>query len=192
MDFLKLVSEARTCRRFVQEKPMSKDDLLWLLTCASYSPCARNAQVLRYIAVHSPQKCAELFAHTRWAGALKDWGGPQEGERPTGFIAILSPKDCIALVHMDVGIAAQNIQLAAHSKGLGCCMHASFAREACTSLLQVPENMNIGLLLGLGVAREERRLAPMPKDGNFNYWRDEQAVHYVPKRSLEELVLAVL
>ena len=192
MDFLNFVSEARSCRRFVQEKAISKDDLLWLLTCAAYTPCARNAQVLRYVAVHSPQKCAELFASTRWAGALKDWGGPHEGERPTGYIAILSPVDCISLVHMDLGIAAQTIQLAAHSKGMGCCMHASFAREACTNLLQVPENMQIGLILALGMAKEERRLAPMPADGNFNYWRDERQVHHVPKRGLDELVLAVL
>jgi len=192
MDFLQLVSEARTCRRFVQDKRISPDDLDWLMACAGRVPCARNAQVLRYILVSSPEKCAELFVHTRWAGALKDWGGPVEGERPTAYIAILTPSESTALMHMDVGIVAQTIQLAAYTRGIGCCMHASFVRSSCMELLRVPANMQIDLILAFGMAKEERRLAPMPASGEFAYWRDAQGVHYVPKRAVSELVLARL
>lgn len=190
MDFQRLVSEARSCRRFVQAKRVTQEDTDRLMACASQVPCARNAQVLRYIVVRSPEKCAEVFSHTHWAGALKEWGGPVEGERPTAYIAVLCPKDCISLVYMDVGIASQTIQLEAHTLGIGCCMHASFNKKACATLLRVPENMQIALLLALGAAKEERRLAPMPADGNFNYWRDKDEVHFVPKRTPAELVLA--
>ena len=192
MDFLQVVSEARTCRRFVQDTRISQDDLDWLLECASRTPCGRNAQVLRYVLVSSPEKCAELFAHTRWAGALKDWDGPVDGERPTAYIAMLSPKETTALMYMDVGIAAQTMQLAAHTRSIGCCMHASFTRPACMELLRVPEDMQISLILAFGIAKEERRLAPMPPSGEFAYWRDAQGVHYVPKRAMSELVLARL
>jgi nitroreductase len=192
MDFLQVVSEARTCRRFVQDAGISQDDVNWLMECVSRTPCGRNAQVLRYVLVSSQEKCAELFPHTRWAGALKDWGGPAEGERPTAYIAILLPKESTAIMHMDIGIAAQTIQLAAHTRGIGCCMHASFERTACMALLRVPEDMHIGLLLALGMAREERRLASMPANGDFTYWRDAQGVHHVPKRTVPELVLARL
>ena len=192
MDFLQLVSGARTCRRFVQDARISRDDLDWLMECVSRAPCGRNAQVLRYVVASSPEKCAELFVHMRWAGALKDWDGPTEGERPTAYIAILSPKESTALMHMDTGIAAQTIQLAAHTRGIGCCMHASFMRPACMEALRVPEDMQIALILALGAAREERRLAPMPASGEFAYWRDAQGVHYVPKRAVSELTLAWL
>ena len=192
MTFLHLVSEARTCRRFAQDTRISQDDLHWLMECASRVPCGRNAQVLRYVLVNSPGKCAELFTHTRWAGALKDWDGPVEGERPTAYIAILSPKESTALMHMDVGIAAQTIQLAAHTRGIGCCMHASFIRPACADLLHVPGDMQPALILALGMVKEERRLAPMPANGDFSYWRDRQGVHHVPKRAVSELVLARL
>ena len=192
MDFLQIVSEARTCRRFVQDARISREDLDWLTACASRVPCGRNAQVLRYVLVSSPKKCAELFPHLRWAGALKDWNGPEDGERPTAYIAVLSPKESTALMHMDVGIAAQTIQLAAHTRNIGCCMHASFTRPACTELLGVPEDMQIALILAFGMAKEERRLAPMPANGDFAYWRDAQGVHYVPKREVSELTLARL
>jgi nitroreductase len=192
MHFLHLVSEARTCRRFVQDTPISQDDLNWLMECASRVPCGRNAQVLRYALVSSPAKCAELFTHMRWAGALKDWDGPAAGERPTAYIAMLHPKESSAITHMDVGIAAQTIQLAAHTRGIGCCMHGSFVRPACAEMLHVPEDMQIALILALGTAKEERRLAPMPANGDFAYWRDAQGVHHVPKRAVSELVLARL
>lgn len=192
MKFEDLVRAARTCRRFEQSQPLTAANLEWLVDCARVAPCGRNAQVLRFVLVHTPEACAALFPHTKWAGALKDWGGPAEGERPTGYIAVLMPKDANAIIHYDVGIAAQSIQLAATEKGWGCCMHASFSRAHCPHILRVPDDMEIGLLLGLGVAREERRLAPMPDDGSFNYWRDAAGVHHVPKRALKDLILAVL
>ena len=192
MDFKELVYTARTCRRFAEDQRLGAENLTFLVDCARVSPCARNAQVLRYAIVHSPEACAAFFPHTRWAGALKDWGGPFPGERPTGYIGILMPKDAGKLVHMDVGIAAQSIQLAASSHGWGCCMHASFDPIKCAELMQVPEDMTIGLVLGLGVAVEERCIAPMPADGGFGYWRDAQQVHHVPKRDMAEVLLHVL
>jgi hypothetical protein len=71
-------------------------------------------------------------------------------------------------------------------------MHASFVRPACTDLLHVPEDMQLALILALGMAREERCLAPMPSTGDFTYWRDAHGVHHVPKRAVSELVLARL
>ncbi len=191
MDFQQIIAEARTCRRFENSQSLGADAATWLVDCARISPCARNAQVLRYMAAHSPESCAAIFPNTRWAGVLK-WDGPVEAERPTLYIAILAPNGATKLVHMDVGIAAQNIQLAAHSRGWGCCMHASFNADACADIFQVPEDMHISLLLGLGVAKEVRALAPMPEDGSFNYWRDDAAIHHVPKRALDDVLLRLL
>lgn len=192
MNFEELVHAARTCRRFEQSQPLSRGDLEWLTDCARMSPCGRNAQELRFVLAHSPEACAEIFPQTKWAGALKDWDGPAEGERPTGYIAILMPKNANAIIHFDVGIAAQSMQLAAASKGWGCCMHASFNRARCPEILHAPEDMDIALLLAFGVEKEERRVASMPADGSFNYWRDEAGVHHVPKRALKDIILGEL
>ncbi len=188
MDFQLLVKEARSCRRFNEEQKIGLQALEWLVDCARIAPCARNAQVLRYALAHSQSACATIFPCTRWAGIL-DWNGPACGERPTGYIAILVPQDAGKLVYMDTGIAAQTIQLAAQSKGIGCCMHASFKAQELTSFFEVPENMSIALILGLGVEKERRVLAAMPEDGSYNYWRDSSNIHHVPKRSLDEVIL---
>ncbi len=191
MDFQHFLARARTCRRFETSSPLDASAAAWLVDCARISPSARNAQVLRYMAAHSADTCAKIFPNTRWAGILQ-WDGPIETERPSLYIAILAPNGAGKLVHMDVGIAAQNMQLAAHSRGWGCCMHASFKADACADIFQPPQDMHISLLLGFGPAKEVRTIAPMPQDGSFNYWRDENAVHHVPKRSLDEVLLRSL
>jgi nitroreductase len=190
MDFKALAEAARSCRRFEEDKPLETADLEWLVECARLAPSTRNAQVLRFTLVSWGETCRKLFSLTRWAGALKDWGGPHPGERPTAFIAILMPENGNHLVCFDVGIAAQTIQLAAASRGWGCCMNQSFDHAAVRELLKIPSGMKVLLVLGLGVAKEIRKIAPMPADGSFVYWRDAQGVHHVPKRSLSELVAA--
>lgn len=188
-DFPALVRAARSCRRFAEDKPLSMADLDWLLECARLTPSARNAQELRFILVAQGRVCAELFALTRWAGALRDWGGPHPGERPTAFIVTLMPERGGDLLCYDAGIACQTIQLAATSRGWGCCIIQSVDRKAAHGLLSVPEGLKISLVLGLGVAAETRVIAPMPADGSFAYWRDAQGVHHVPKRGTDELVV---
>ncbi|MBQ7606573.1 MAG: nitroreductase family protein [Desulfovibrionaceae bacterium] len=189
MDFLSFVQQARTCRRFVQEKALHTEDLDWLVSCARLTPSARNAQVVRFIEV-TGEACEKVFPLTHWAMALKDWKGPAEGERPTAFLALLLPEKADALASVDLGIVAQTIQLAAHSRDLGCCIIKSFELGKMTELLPVPEGYVISLVLGLGVAAEKRVVSDVPEDGSLSYWRDEAGTHYVPKRSLSDLIVA--
>lgn len=190
MDFLELVEKARSCRRFFEDQPLTYEDLDWLIKCARLAPSGRNAQELRFVLVRQGELCQRLFALTRWAGALKDWKGPYEGERPGAFIAVLMPERGGELLCYDVGIACQTMQLAATSRGWGACMIQSFDHKAAHDLLNIPATYKIALLLGLGVAKETRVVDPMSADGTFTYWRDEKQVHHVPKRSLEELIIA--
>lgn len=188
MDFLNLVEEARTCRRFDESRPLSGADLIWLLECARRAPSARNAQALRFITISTGPVLNGLLPLVRWAGALKDWDGPSPGERPTAFVAFLMPEKSSDLLFVDLGICGQTIQLAAASRGWGACMIQSFDHAKASELLQTPAGLKLSLLMALGVAVEKRVIAPMPKDGSCAYWRDSKGVHHVPKRSLAELV----
>lgn len=190
MDFLNLVREARSCRRFDETSPLSQEDIRWLLECARCVPSAGNAQQLRFISITHGPICDDLFTMTRWAAALKDWNGPQKGERPTAFIAVLMPEKAGDRVCFDVGITCQTIQLAATSRGWGACMILSFEHDRASNLLQIPSGMKIALLVGLGVAMEKRVIEPMPADGSHAYWRDSHNIHHVPKRSVDELLIA--
>ena len=131
-----------------------------------------------------------IFPHLGWAGYLKDWSGPIEGERPTGYIIILGDKSIKQSFGCDHGIAAQSILLGAVEKGLGGCMLASVdRREDLMVELGLPDNLLILLVLALGKPKETVVIDPLPEDGDIKYWRDAQGVHHVPKRSLEELIV---
>lgn len=188
MDFYELALKARSCRRFVEDQPLGYADLDWLCACARLAPSGRNAQELRFIEIVEKETCAKVFAHTRWAGAIKD-GIPKEGERPTAFIAVLMPEKSSEVLCFDMGIACQTIQLAATSRGWGCCMIYSYDHKEVADILNIPENLKPGLLLALGLALEERAVSNARAGDSLKYWRDDQGVHHVPKLELEDLVL---
>lgn len=79
MDFLELVTGARTCRRFREAEGMSAGMLDWLIECARVTPCGGNAQALRFAVAESPEACAAVFPALKWAGMLTDWDGPEAG-----------------------------------------------------------------------------------------------------------------
>lgn len=187
MTFPELVKKARTHRRFVQSDPIPRQALIDLVDLARFVPSGGNQQPLRYRVVSDPAECAAVFKHLRWAAALKDWGGPAEGERPTGYIAILVATGKPAAT--DVGIAAQTIQLAATEKGYATCMIGSIDRPAVHALLKLPAELDIQLIIAVG-RPGERVVLEEPATGETRpYWRTPDGVHHVPKRKLEDTVV---
>jgi nitroreductase len=184
-----LVRQNRSCRRFYQDQPVSRETLLWLVNLARLSASAANLQPLKYALSWEPEKNAAIFATLAWAGYLKDWPGPVYGERPAAYLVILGDRDIAANVGCDHGIAAQSILLGAREKGLGGCMIGSIKRDQLRQILGLPERYDILLVIALGRPKEEVVLTEVAPDGNIKYWRDEKGVHYVPKRRLDEIIM---
>jgi len=183
--FEELVKRARTYRRFDESAPISTETLRGLVNIARIASCGGNSQKLRYIIVSNPEDCAILFPNLAWAAAIKEWDGPVEGERPTGYIMILSDGN----PGHNVGIAAQTIQLAATETGFGVCMMGAIKRDEIKADFNIPEDMNLHLVLAIGKPGETVVIEPMSADGSTAYWRSEDGVHHVPKRSLEEVIV---
>ena len=54
--------------------------------------------------------------------------------------------------------------------------------------LSLPKNLEPVLLLGLGIPEEEVVITEA-HEGQTKYYRDENDVHYVPKRPLDEIII---
>jgi nitroreductase len=184
-----LVLETRSYRRFDAEASVDHQTLRELVDLARLSASAANRQPLKYMLSCSSETNAHIFPYTRWAGALKDWGGPAEGERPAAYIVILGDTEISKNFGCDHGIAAQSIMLGATERGLGGCMIGALDRPGLRASLEIPERYEILLVLALGKPAETVVLEDLSHDGNINYWRDEQSVHHVPKRALDDLIL---
>ena len=184
-----LIRQNRSCRRFYQDQPVSRETLLWLVNMARLSASAANLQPLKYVLSCEPEKNAAIFATLAWAGYLKDWPGPAEGERPAAYMAILGDRNIAGGFGCDHGIAAQSILLGAREKGLGGCLIGSIKRDQLRQILGLPERYDILLVIALGRPKEEVVLTEVGPDGDIKYWRDEKGVHHVPKRRLDEIII---
>ena len=182
-----LVRRARTIRRFVEADRIGTATLRELVDLARLTPCGANLQRLRYRIVSDPQDCAAVFPCLAWAGFLKEWDGPAEGERPTGYIVMLSTGDGSATA--DTGIAAQTIQLAAAELGYGACMIGSLQRDSIKQRLQLPPDCHVNLVIALGRPAERVVIEEVPAGADLKYYRTPDQVHHVPKLRLENVLV---
>ena len=187
-----LVRKNRSCRRFVEDRPVDADTLRWLVNLARLSASGANLQPLKYVLCCRRQTNEGIFDCLGWAGYLKDWPGPEPGERPAAYIVVLGDREIARDFGCDHGIAAQSILLGAREKGLAGCMIGSVNRKRLQHALGLAEQLQILLVLALGEPKETAVCDPVEPEGSIRYWRDERRIHHVPKRSLDEIIIEIL
>ena len=188
-----LVVKNRSYRGFSQDFTPSRGELLELCDLARQCSSSVNMQPLKYYLVNTPEQCAVLQPLTGWARRLAaSVTLPREGHCPTAFIVICQDLDVAANKERflkDVGIVAQTMLLGAVEKGFGGIMIGNFSPEKVAEALRLEENLWPQLIIALGMPDEKVVLTETAKDGSVAYTRDENHVTYVPKRSLDEVVI---
>lgn len=184
-----LVLKNRSYRRFYQEKAIDLETLKELVDLGRLSPSGANKQYLKYILSNTKESNEKIFANVGWAGYLKDWDGPMEGEKPSAYIIMVKDTAIGAGMTQDEGISGQSILLGAVEKGLGGCFIGNINRKKLAEELNIDAKYEIALIIALGTPKEEVVIEKMDASGDVKYWRDENKVHHVPKRSLEDVIL---
>ena len=184
-----LIANNRSYRRFYQQHKISINELKELVELARLSASGRNLQPLKYFLSADEETNQKVFSTLAWAGYLKDWDGPEEGEKPSGYIVILGDTSLTKNYFCDHGIAAQSMLLGAVDKELGGCIFASIQREKLKQLLNIENHFEVLLVIALGKPKEKVVIEEV-KNGDIKYYRDEKQVHHVPKRSLDELIIS--
>ena len=190
MTISELMKKTRSYRSFKSGVTIEKETLLSFIDNARISAATMNLQPLKYRIV-TGDEVAKVLPLTRWAAALRDRKLPPEGHGPSAFIVIchdnaITPFKPIFL--KDVGICAEVIMLSATEAGYGGCIIGSAAPDAVRESLSLPEGLEPELILALGVP-DETVVLTEAADGNVTYYRDENNVHYAPKRRLEDIIV---
>jgi nitroreductase len=191
VEFKQIVVKNRSYRRFDQSHSLNQEMLLELVDLARCTPSAGNRQLLRYVISCSPEINSKVFDTLGWAASLPDWPGPEEGERPTGYIVIVAESPSWDWARVDLGIAAQTILLGAAAEGLGGCMLGNVRKEQLKQVLGLGDDLEIVLVIALGKPVEEVVLEDVGSEESLTYYRTVDRVHHVPKRRLKDLVLQV-
>jgi len=187
MTLRELLIKNRSYRRFYQDVKITGDELKDMVENVRFTPSAANKQPLKFILVTDESISREIFPHLRWAGYLPDWDGPGVGERPSAYIIMLGNRKESPNIDADYGIAMQTILLSAAEKGYGGCLIGSIDKDKIRRLLDIPDELEISVIIALGKPKEKVVIDEV-KNGDIKYWRDEQQIHHVPKRSLEDLI----
>ncbi len=179
----------RSFRRFRESYPVTETLMTQWIDNARVTASAANKQPLRYRIVTDSDQCARIFETLSWAASLPDWDEPEEGERPTGYIVMAVDSKVLKgqLWRFDAGIAAQTIMLASTEEGFGGCIILTFDHKRVKEILNMPDDLEPVLVLALGRPIEDIRLVDAEGD-DTTYYRDENQVHFVPKRRLEDIM----
>lgn len=183
-----LVLRNRSYRKFYGNYIIDASKLLEFISLARVTASAANRQPLKYYLSNTEDVNDKIFETLSWAGYLKDWQGPEPEERPSAYIVILGDSSISKDFGIDPGIVLQTILLSAVEDGLGGCIFASIKKQQLAENLDIPEQYQILYVLALGKPKETVIIDDIIGD-DIKYWRDENQIHHVPKRTMDELII---
>lgn len=184
-----LLKENRSIREFDRNYPVSKKELEDMVEITRFCASSANMQALKYRLVYDKAQAQTVFENVKWAGYIKGAAVPAQNNECGAFIIVcldtgISGND--RQFAIDTGIASQSMALKAKEAGLGCCMLTSFSEKPIKEKLGIDEKYKIMLVLAVGKPKEQPVITDC--NGDIKYYRKD-GVHYVPKRSLEEILI---
>jgi len=180
MDVLKAIRNRRSVRKYL-DLPVEDEKLRKVLDAARMAPSWANMQCWRFIVVKNPatrKKISGMAFLESFFAPLGYKANPAQkalAEAPVVIVACADPTRSGKLGGQkyyltDVGIACQNLMLAAHAQGLGTVFVGVFDEDRLRELLRIPDQIRVVALFPLGYPNEEKKQGP-------------------PRKELEEIIL---
>jgi len=161
MDVLQAIRERRSIRKYRSE-PVPKEKLMQLLEAVRFAPSWANTQCWELILVDDPA-IREALAKTMPPGnpavpafsqvPLVIVGCARLGK--AGYFKGQPATDKGDWFMFDMGIALQNLCLAAHGLGLGTVHVGAFNAEKAKEILRVPEGVAVVEMIPIGFPDQE-------------------------------------
>ena len=186
-EFKQIVKNTRATRRFKQNITVSNDKLVEIIDLVRTTSSSKNMQPLKYIVITEEDIKEEIYKPLKWAAHLKEWD-QSEDEKPSAYILIVNDTNIDGIAMIDAGIALQTIMLGLTSMGLNGCPLASIDKSAYKKLFSLEDNLEPFLIIAIGHSTENITLVDVKND--TNYYRDENENHFVPKRTLKDVLIA--
>ena len=188
---LELLESNRSYRRFNSSAQLSEEEIRSWIEALRYTASAKNAQPLKYRIVTDKAQVDAVFALLHWAAYLSDWQGPSPKERPVAFVIQVLDRTISASSRFDEGIQLEALTLMARSSGYGGCILAAFDSAKMSDLLSLDTDRYTPItVVALGKPIEEVVIENLPTpDGDIRYYRTEDKVHHVPKRTMDQLII---
>lgn len=163
-DFLSLAKQRQSDRAFDPDRSVEKDKLQRILQAACIAPSACNSQPWHFIVVDDPElknKVADATSnrllginHFTKQAPVHILLVEEKPNMSAGFGSWVKDKN---FAHLDVGITAAHIVLAAEDEGLGSCILGWFDEKAVRKLLNIPSGKRVLLDIVIGYSTQPDR-----------------------------------
>ena len=180
-----LLKKNRSYRGFDQRHEVSEDELKQIVAVSTLVASGMNRQRLRYRLVTKPD-AGKVLPHITLGAALPEEHLPHPGSEPQAFIVVCATEKENKVIDIDLGIAAQSMLLKAVEMGLGGIFILNFRAAAVQQALNLPSEPIA--IIAIGKPAEKIFLVPVHTGSDLNYYRKD-GIHYVPKLSIEDLII---
>ncbi len=168
-NFIELATNRQSDRAYT-DKSIEKDKIKQILEAGRLAPSASNSQPWTFIVVDDKE--------------LKDKVAKATFSKLVSFnkFTVLAPVLIVMVIEkprvitqiggaiknkeyplIDIGIAAEHICLQAAELGIGSCMLGWFDAKKIKSLLDIPKNKTIGLVISLGYPKSDKKRTKIRK-----------------------------
>ena len=179
MTLLELIKHRKSIRGFTN-RPVEREKIMMCLEAARLAPSACNSQPWKFIVVDQ-SKLKNKLCNAVLSGIYSMNSFCKTA--PVIVVVISEKSKFLARIGgmfrgtkyylIDIGIACEHFVLEAEELGLGTCWIGWFNEEAVKSILNIPQNKKIDILIALGypdwdkVPSEDSR-EPLDKIASFN------------------------
>lgn len=173
MDAIEAINSRRSIRKFI-DKPIEEEKLRAVLEAVRMAPSWANMQCWRLVVIKDPEVRAQIselsyvesYFSTR--GYKSNPAMKALADAPVVIVACAVPEQSGEMAGQpyyltDIGIAAENMMLAAHSLGLGSVFVGVFNEEKIGDLLDIPPGVRIVGLFPMGYPQGEAKAGPPRK-----------------------------
>jgi nitroreductase len=176
MDLFEAIRTRRSVRKFL-DRPLEDDKLEQILEAVRQAPSWANFQCWRFLVVKekaAKERISELSYVESFFAPAGYKANPAKkalAEAPVVIVACADPSRSGVLWDQtyymtDLGIACQNLMLAARGLGLGTVFVGVFDEAKVRELLNIPQNIRVVGLFPVGYPFEEKAGGPMRKPLN--------------------------
>lgn len=162
MDFMELAKTRQSTRKF-DGRPVERDLLDKCVEAARIAPSACNAQPWKFIIVDEPELVGKIAGCTY--GGVVRFNKFTDDAAAFAVVAIeagtFASSAGAAFTNLDyalidMGIAVENFCLQAAELGIGTCILGWSRHAALRSLLEIPAEKKLGVLIAIGYEKDKK------------------------------------
>ena len=161
--FHDIVANRYSCRHYSQE-PVSQEQILEILECASLAPSACNRQPWKFMVITAPEELSAVHASYN-----RDW----IKEAPVAIIVLGNRNEAwhrsydeYDATDIDIAITTEHICLAATSMGLGTCWICNFDPITLRTGMNIPEEWEPVAIIPVGKPAEDIAIPEKKRKNN--------------------------